>query len=143
MKKSELQDVKINVKFKLAALWASVTFCYIYGDYFELYIPKKAESLINGDNNLDSPTKLFIAAFLLLIPSLMICLSILLKPRINRILNIFFGLFFTLFVGLVGISSISVWRTFYVFYAVVEIILTLMIVWFAWNWERVQTEEKQ
>lgn len=143
MKKGELQDVKINVKFKLSALWASVTFCYIYGDYFELYIPKKVEGLLNGDNILDNPTKLFIAAFLLLIPSLMICLSVILKPFINRILNIFFGLFFTLFVGLVGISSISEWRTFYVFYAGVEIILTLMIVWFAWCWERVEIGEKQ
>lgn len=143
MKKGDLQDFKINVKLKLSALWISVTFCYIYGDYFELYVPKKVESLINGNSNLDSPTKLFIAAFLLLIPSLMICLTILLKPFINRILNIFFGLFFTLFVGLVGISSVSEWRTFYVFYAGVEIVLTLMIVWYAWRWERVETEENQ
>lgn len=143
MKKGDLRDFKINVKLKLSALWISVTFCYIYGDYFELYVPKKVESLINGNSNLDSPTKLFIAAFLLLIPSLMICLTILLKPYINRILNIFFGLFFTLFVGLVGISSVSEWRTFYVFYAGIEIVLTLMIVWYAWRWERVETEENQ
>ncbi|MBX7173043.1 MAG: hypothetical protein K1X72_18885 [Pyrinomonadaceae bacterium] len=143
MKKGDLQDFKINVKLKLAALWASVTFCYIYGDYFELYVPKKVESLINGNSMLDNPNKLFIAAFLLLIPSIMICLSILLKPFINRILNISFGLFFTLFVGLVGISSFSEWRTFYVFYAGVEIVLTLMIVWFAWHWERVEKEENQ
>lgn len=141
MKKGDLQDFKINVKLKLAALWTSVTFCYIYGDYFELYVPKKVESLINGNSMLDNPNKLFIAAFLLLIPSLMICLSIVLKPFINRILNIFFGLFFTLFVGLVGISSISEWRAFYVFYAGVEVILTLSIVWYAWRWERVETEE--
>lgn len=138
--KTDLQDFKINIKLKLSALWASVTFCYIYGDYFELYIPKKIDGLLNGENMLDSPTKLFIAAFLLLIPSLMICLSVILKPTINRILNISSGIFFTLFVALVGISSLSVWRTFYVFYAAVEICLTLMIVWFAWNWERVEKE---
>ncbi len=138
-----LEDFKINVRIKLAALWTSVTFCYIYGDYFELYIPKKVEGLLTGNNLLDSPAKLFIASFLLLIPSLMICLSVLLKPFLNRILNIFFGIFFTLFVGFVGISSISEWRTFYVFYAGVEIILTLTIVWFAWRWERVEIEEKQ
>jgi Family of unknown function (DUF6326) len=141
MKKGDLQDFNFNVKFKLSALWTSVTFCYIYGDYFELYVPKKVEGLLNGNSNLDNPTTLFIAAFLLLIPSLMICLSILLKPFINRILNIFFGLFFTLFVALVGISSISEWRAFYVFYAVVEIILTLVIVYYAWYWERVEVSE--
>lgn len=140
MKKGDLQDFKINVKVKLAALWASVTFCYLYGDYFELYVPKKVEGLLNGDNMLDSPTKLFIAAFLLLIPSLMVCLSIILKPFPNRILNICLGVFYTLFVALVGVSSISDWRTFYVFYAVVEICLTSLIVWFAWRWERVEVE---
>ncbi len=140
MKKGDLQDFKINVKIKLAALWASVTFLYLYGDYFELYVPKKIESLINGVSNLDTPTKLFVAAFLLLIPSLMVCLSVILKPFPNRILNICLGVFYTLFVALVGVSSISVWRTFYVFYAVVEICLTSLIVWYAWRWERVEVE---
>lgn len=138
--KNQLQDFKINVKLKLAALWTSVTFCYLYGDYFELYVPKKVEGLFNGDNMLDSPTKLFTASFLLLIPSLMVCLSIILKPTLNRILNVFCGIFYTLFVALVGISSISDWRTFYVFYAAVEVCLTLLIVWYAWCWERVEAE---
>jgi Family of unknown function (DUF6326) len=137
--KNDLQNLTINVKFKLAALWTSVTFCYIYGDYFELYVPKKIEGLSNGDNMLDSPTKLFVAAFLLLIPSLMVCLAVILKPTFNRALNIFLGIFYTLFVALVGVSSISEWRSFYVFYAVVEICLTSLIVWYAWHWERVET----
>jgi hypothetical protein len=139
--KNDLQDFKINVKFKLSALWASVTFCYLYGDYFELYVPKKVEGLLNGDNMLDNPTKLFIAALLLLIPLLMVCLSVILKPTINRALNIFLGIFYTLFVALVGASSISAWRSFYVFYAVVEICLTTLIVWYAWHWERVEATE--
>jgi Family of unknown function (DUF6326) len=137
---NNLQDFKINVKLKLAALWISVTFCYIYGDYFELYVPKKVEGLLNGVNMLDSPNKLFMAAFLLLIPSLMVCLSVILKPTINRALNICLGIFYTLFVALVGVSSISAWRFFYVFYAVVEICLTSLIVWYAWRWERVAAE---
>lgn len=140
MKAGDLQDFEINVKLKLAALWAAVTFCYLYGDYFELYVPRKVEGLLNGVNMLDSPTKLFIAAFLLLIPSLMVFLSLILKPMLNRMLNIFLGVFYTLFVGLVGVNSLSVWRTFYVFYAAVEICLTLMIVWYAWRWKRVGEE---
>ncbi len=36
MKKASagLDDIKIHVKVKMAALWASVMFCYICGDYF-------------------------------------------------------------------------------------------------------------
>jgi len=29
----KLQDVKVHVKAKLASLWTSLMFCYIYGDY--------------------------------------------------------------------------------------------------------------
>ena len=34
-----LEDIKVIVKLKLSALWASLMFCYIYGDYFGLYKP--------------------------------------------------------------------------------------------------------
>lgn len=35
-----LEDPKINIKIKLAGLWASVMFIFIYVDYFGLYIPR-------------------------------------------------------------------------------------------------------
>ena len=76
-----LENPKVNIKIKLAALWASATFCYLYGDYFELYTPDKVNSLITGDNNLHSPTILLIASMILAIPSLMVAASIFLKPK--------------------------------------------------------------
>ena len=33
-----LEDIKVNVKLKLAALWASFMFLYVYVDYFHLYL---------------------------------------------------------------------------------------------------------
>ncbi len=97
-----LQNPKINIKIKLSALWASLMAFYIYGDYFELYVPGKIENLINVNAKLESPTLLLIASMLIAIPALMIALSILLEPKINRILNIIFGTLFTLIVILVG-----------------------------------------
>jgi hypothetical protein len=38
---SSFHDVKVQVKMKIAALWVSLMFCYVYGDYFELYEPGK------------------------------------------------------------------------------------------------------
>jgi len=140
MKNSELHDFRVNVRLKLSALWASVTFCYLYGDYFELYVPHKVEELMNGASMLDTPAKLFIAGLLLLVPALMVCLSMILKPSLSRILNIVFGSFFSLFVAWVGLNSISQWRSFYVFYAFVEVLLTGLIVWYAWRWERVEVD---
>jgi Family of unknown function (DUF6326) len=114
-----------------------VTLCYLYGDYFELYVPHKVAGLLSGDNMLDSPMKLFGASILLAIPALMVSLSIILKPLINRWLNIIFGIFFTLIMVLIAFISIKPWLTFYVFLAIVESILTSLIVWYAWTWNKV------
>ena len=136
MKSNTLEDYKINIKIKLSILWASVTLFYLYGDYFELYIPQKTQGLVTGDNLLDSPTNLFLAALLLAIPAVMVVLSILLKPTINRILNIVFGLFFTALMLLIAFTSMEPWRTFYVFYAILESIITGVIVWYAFKWPK-------
>ena len=115
-------------------------FCYIYGDYFELYVPQKVKGILNGKNMLDTPIKLFVATFILTVPALMIFLSVMLSPKPTKWLNIGVGLFLTLFTLLVGISSISEWRIFYVFLAIIESIITSIIVWQAWSWKKLNIE---
>ncbi|MBS1557846.1 MAG: hypothetical protein JST69_03885 [Bacteroidetes bacterium] len=131
-----LEDYKVNIRVQLSALWASVMFCYIYGDYFELYVPKKVEGLLNGQNMLDTPAKLFLITIILTIPALMIFLSLVLKPKLTKWLNFGTALFFTLFTLLVGISSLSEWRMFYVFLSFLESILTSIIIIKAWSWAK-------
>lgn len=133
----KFEDVKVNIKIILSGLWASVTLCYLYGDYFELYVPQKVKGLVEGINLLDSPFKLFSAAFLLSLPALMVFLSLILKPQINRILNIVLGVFFTVVMLLIAATSLSSWRAFYVFLALLESLITILIVWHAWKWKRV------
>jgi len=131
-----LENPKINIKIKLSALWTSLMFLYIYGDYFELYAPHKVEKLVSGTDILDNPTKLFLASVLLAIPALMIALNFLLKPKVSRWLNIIFGILLTIVVILVGSSSLYTWYSFYVFYAILEAIITISIVWYAWKWPK-------
>src|SRR5688500_863422 len=114
-KTNQLEDFRINLKFKLSALWSSVMFCYIYGDYFSFYVPKKIEQFINGETMLDSPQKLFAASILMVIPSLMVFLSLVSKPKINKWLNIVFGTIYTAIMILIAVTSIAPWWTFYVF----------------------------
>ncbi|HNL65376.1 MAG TPA: DUF6326 family protein [Ferruginibacter sp.] len=139
---SGLEDMKLNVKIKLSALWTSVTLCYLYGDYFELYVPQKTQGLVTGANLLDTPFKLFAASVLLAIPALMVFLSVVLPPVINRRLNIFFGILFTGIMLLIAVTSLIPWRVFYVFLAVTESCLTALVVWYAWKWpkERVSNQ---
>ncbi|MEJ5996053.1 DUF6326 family protein [Pedobacter sp. Du54] len=136
-RKHQFEDFNINVKVKLAALWASLMSCYIYGDYFSLYVPHKIEKFIAGNTLLDSPLKLFSAAVLLAIPAVMICLSVLLKPLLNRWLNIIFGIFYSILMLLIAITTLSVWWSFYVFLAVLEVIISSLIVWHAYNWPKI------
>lgn len=134
---NKLEDFSVNVKIKLAVLWAAVMCCYIYGDYFSLYVPNKINGFISGDNLLNSPIKLLAASLLMAIPSLMICLSVILKPNLNKWLNIVFGIFYTAIMVLIAVSTLSAWWSFYVFLAVVEIIITSLIIYYACKWPKI------
>ena len=137
MTEKTMPDFEVNIKIKLSALWTSVTFFYIYGDYFELYIPGKVQGLVSGVNMLDSPLKLFLASLLLAIPASMVFFSVLLNSRLSRGLNITVGIFFTMVTTMVGIASIGSWMAFsYVFYAGLESIITSTIIWYAWSWPK-------
>lgn len=133
-------DLRVNIKIQLMAMWTTVMFCYVYGDYFELYVPGKTQGLLDGQNLLDSPAKLFLAMLMLLIPALMIMLSVLVTAPVNRILNMVFAAMYTLLMILVGAGSISEWRSFYVFLAGVEVIITIMIFWKALKWPRLPVD---
>ena len=135
-----LEDHKINTKLILSALWTSVMFLYIYGDYFELYVPEKTAGLLSGRNMLNTPYKLLAATVILALPDLMIFLSLVMKPRWNKLINMSIASFLTLFTLLVGASSISEWRIFYVMLSLLESILTSIIVWKAWHWPKAEQQ---
>lgn len=127
------EEITINPRLKLAALWTAAVFCYLYGDYFELYLPKKVEGLLTGHNLLDSPMKLWAASIMMSVSAVMIPVSVMASRAWCRRLNLIAGIFFTAIMVLIGAMSVSAWRTFYVYLAVVESVLTSVIVWQAWR----------
>ncbi|WP_158799949.1 DUF6326 family protein [Pedobacter sp. L105] len=141
-KTNQLQDFKINIKIKLSALWISVMFCYIYGDFFSLFVPGRIQGLVNGQSGAGpiTPWVLLAYAVLLSIPPLMIVLSLVLKPEINRLSHIIFGIFFTIVMLLVVGTSIEKWMIFYCYLGVIEIIITSLIVYYAWLWPKEKSE---
>ena len=56
-KPAALEDVKVPVKLKLSALWASLMFCYIYGDYFGMFQPGNLQEMLQGKMGPLGPTK--------------------------------------------------------------------------------------
>jgi len=128
------KEGKVNTTIKLALLWVSVMCCYVYGDFFSLFVPGRLQNMIDTDAILDNPLKLFAAAVLMTIPSLMIPFSVILKRSISRWLNIIFGIIFTGIMLLITFTSSGAWWSFYIYLAIVESILTACIVWMAWKW---------
>lgn len=137
--RGDLLDHKINIKLKLAGLWTSVMFCYVYGDIFSFFLPTRLQNLMSGQSGVGAttPVGLVVFAVLMTLPSVMIFLSIALAAKLNRWLNIILGIFFTAVMLLIAATTISKWMMFYTYLAAVEIVLTSLIVWHAWRWERV------
>jgi hypothetical protein len=132
----DFDDIKIHVKLKISAIWASVMFCYIYADYFGLYVPGALQHMLAGKMGPLGPvtqTVLMGTSLMLAIPSVMIFLSLVLKPRFNRWLNIILGVLYT------AIILITMWSwAFYIFYGIIEITLTGLVVWYAWKWPKLK-----
>lgn len=131
-----LDDVKIHVRIKLSALWASVMFCYIYGDLFWLYKPGKIAEMLAGRMEPLGPTTqgvLLAVSMSMAIPSVMVFLSLALKSKANRWANIILGVIYSVFVL---VTMPGAWD-FYIFLGVLDIALAALIVWHAWKWPRV------
>ena len=86
-----LDDIRIHVKLKLSALWASVVLCYLYGDFFALYRPGALQGMLAGNI---APYTVFVLA-----------------------------------------TMPGAWA-FYLFVGTVDMVLTALIVWYAWTWPR-------
>jgi hypothetical protein len=128
-----LEDPKINVKLKLAGLWVSVIFIFLYADYFGLYKPGFIENIIGGEvAGFEINQEWLLGVMILMtIPSLMVFLSLFLKAKSNRITNIVVGI---LKIVVVIVAAIGDSNYFYLFASGVEIVLLSLIVWYAWKW---------
>lgn len=134
-------DQPINHKLKLAALWTSLTLCYIYCDYFELYQPGKLQSMLDGRFGPLGPVTqatLLGASALLAVPALMVALCTLLPQRVSRPLNVVLGVVYSV-VMLAVIPG--AWR-FYQMFAAIEIGISLSIAWLAIRWPMASGRER-
>ena len=130
----KLADIPIHVRLKLSALWASVVFCYVYGDFFGLFKPGKLAAMLAGQTPIGPTTQGMLLGFavLLAIPSVMVFLSLVLPPNVARWANVVLGVLYSL---IMVVSMPGAWG-FYLLLGCVEIALTLAIAWYAFRWPR-------
>lgn len=134
---NSLEEFKVSLKLKLATLWASFMFLYIYIDYFALYMPSKVDDILKGKVFAFDITQGFLLAALVsvTIPALMIFFSVIMPAKVNRWANTIIAAVYipyTLF-NLVG----EAWMHM-VLGAVVEVIILCLIIRYAWMWPSIE-----
>ncbi|HWR25665.1 MAG TPA: DUF6326 family protein, partial [Methanosarcina sp.] len=133
--KNEFQNEKVNVKIILSALWVVVMFIYVYADIKTLFQPEIPEQIISGivAGMTISQSFLFAAAILMSIPAIMILLSLILKPSINRWLNIILSFLHIVLIIITRLVPGKIWY-YYIYYQSLEAIIHILIIWYAWKW---------
>ena len=127
------EEMKVNIKLKLSALWITLMLIYIYVDIFSFYKPGSIESILAGKVWVFDITQVWAVGSLVLmiIPAAMVILSLVLKAKACRWTNIIVGIIY-IAVGIgttVGESWIS-----YVVGHIVGIAVLVLVVVIAWKW---------
>jgi len=125
-----------DTKERLSLLWIFALLNYLYADVVALFA-------IAGSRNQFEPLPpwaLMGSAVLMEIPIAMILASRLLPFRANRLANIIAGVILTLVNGfltfvapLIGMGRPPAFPE-YLFFATIETVATLVIIWQAWTW---------
>jgi hypothetical protein len=130
-----LEEFRAPTKVKLALLWTSLMFLYIYNDYFSLYTPGTIADMTAGrlgPLGQASASVLVGVSMMLAIPALMIFLSVSLPPLLSRWLNVILGVEYTAIEAL----TLSHSPLFYRIVVTVEMALTVLVVWYALRWPK-------
>jgi Family of unknown function (DUF6326) len=130
-----LEDLHVPVKLKLAASWAALMFLYAYGDIFAYFRPGFIEDVMAGEVFAFEINQVFLLAISIYvaIPAVMVFLSLVLKPRVNRWANIVLG---AVYGATILLSTIGEDYVYYVFLSVLEAAFAALVVWYAWKWPR-------
>jgi len=125
--------VRIGVRLKISALWIAMLFLFAYGDIFGFFRTGLIEEVIEGEVSGVEITQVFLfgVSVYIAIASVMVFLSLVLRPRVNRWANIVLPI---LYIVSIAISCIGDRWAYYYFMSIAESALLVVIVWYAWTW---------
>ena len=129
------QSNKINMKVLLSTLWIVVMFNMLKADILSLNIPGAEEEVAKtaATAGASIPQLMLVGAVMGQLGIAMIVLSRVLKPGINRWVNIVVGIITIAYIW-GGMASYP----HYIFIATIETLCLLLIVGLAWTWRNVE-----
>jgi len=133
-----LEVLRIPTQVKLAGLWVTVMFMYVYVDIIGFFRPGLIADILVGKVWVFDITQTWMlsSVMLMTIPALMVFLSLALPAKANRYANISLGAIYILVA--IG-TAVGETQVYYIFGSAVEALLLSLIVWNAWKWPRVQS----
>jgi len=125
-----LEDMKIDIKIILAALWAAHFLLWTFGDMVSL-LQESTEPISND-------LLLFVATPLALIQALMILFSLIGKPTAIRWASISLGVVFIVFnIGYI-VDAHAGWEYLL---GIGYLLFNVLIIWYAWKWPKHERAE--
>jgi hypothetical protein len=131
---TQLEPFPVNVRVKISALWASMLFVFAYVDLFSLYRSDVRADIAAGEIGGFTINQSFLLATTayIVIPALMVFGALVLRPRINRVVNIALSVVYAL--TIVG-AAIGEWN-YYLLGSATEVVLLAAVAYHAWTWPR-------
>jgi hypothetical protein len=96
-----VEDLRIGVRLKISALWIAILFLFAYGDIFGFFQEGQIEEVIAGEvSGIEiTETFLFAVSVYIAIASVMVFLSLVLRPMANRWTNIVLPILYIVSIG--------------------------------------------
>ncbi len=133
----QYQDSKVDVKVVLSGLWITMLIVFAYVDIFGFFRADVLQAALDGEiaSTRFSVDQVFLAAttIYILIPTLMVMGSLLLRPRLNRALNIVVS---AVYAVSIAVSCIGESWIYYLLGSAVEVVLLVAIARMAWTWPK-------
>ena len=131
----QYRDTRVDVKLVLCALWIAMLFVFAYVDIFGFLRADVLNAALDGKVATTgfaiNQVFLVLSLIYILFPALMVSLSLLLKPRVNRIVNIVVSVLYL--VTIIGLAIGETW-IYYLLGSFIEVILLVAIAVTAWRW---------
>jgi hypothetical protein len=130
-----LEDVRVDVRLKISALWIAMLLLFAYGDIFGFFQPGQIEEVSSGEISGIEISQVFLlgVSIYIAIACVMVYPSLVLRPTVCRWVNIVLPVLYI--VSIVASVIGEDWAYFF-FLSFAESALLLLIIRYAWTWPR-------
>jgi hypothetical protein len=131
---SDYQDYWINPRIKIAALWTAMLLIFAYVDLFGLFRSDVRADIEAGKIAGFTIGQGYLLGVMIyvLVPALMVFLSLVLRVRVIRMVNIVAAV---LYAVTVAGSAVGEWN-YFILGSLVEAALLAGVVYYAWTWPK-------